>query len=332
MRQLARLFGSLTVAFLLSVVPGFCQYSALCGQTVTSDVVLTETMTCSLRDGLIVGADGITINLNGQTIQCWGAYDVPGCQYVDGPTGINTNGFSNVKIVGPGTIQGFHTGVRIPGGARISVRDVKMDGPSGWAWAQAVRNGATGILIQNTACPTTVIDGNTVLNHQTGVKLETAQCVKLAHNTMQYNSSITGESHGIHAVNSGDLTITVNQVKENGLNIHTYAGGGLFDGGITVEGTLAGVAGSRITQNYVAQNCGDGISTRNAAADNTIANNEARYNNPDMDASRCYGHEQGVVFDLADRNTAPGANKFAKTNDCRTAGPGIPAGVCALDE
>ncbi|MDQ4067209.1 MAG: hypothetical protein M3114_06440, partial [Thermoproteota archaeon] len=41
---------------------------ASCGQVVTQDVTLTSDLNCDSGDGLIVGASGITINLNGYSI------------------------------------------------------------------------------------------------------------------------------------------------------------------------------------------------------------------------------------------------------------------------
>ena len=72
----------------------------LCGATIVEDVKLHHDLTCA-GAGLIVGADGISINLNGHTIAGSGT-DV----------GINVTGRTDVSIRG-GTIRAFAVGVRV---------------------------------------------------------------------------------------------------------------------------------------------------------------------------------------------------------------------------
>lgn len=50
--------------------------SSLCGRTITADLMLTEDLVCD-GTGLIAGADGITIDPGGHTIQGVG----PGAAY-----------------------------------------------------------------------------------------------------------------------------------------------------------------------------------------------------------------------------------------------------------
>jgi len=42
--------------------------SPSCGQVVTTNVVLTANLVCNETDGIIIGADSITVDLNGHTI------------------------------------------------------------------------------------------------------------------------------------------------------------------------------------------------------------------------------------------------------------------------
>jgi parallel beta-helix repeat protein len=72
----------------------------LCGATIVEDLKLRHDLTCT-GPGLIVGADGIRINLNGHTLAGSGT-DV----------GITVTGRSDVSIRG-GTIRGFAAAVRV---------------------------------------------------------------------------------------------------------------------------------------------------------------------------------------------------------------------------
>lgn len=87
-----------------------------CGDTITTDTVLDADIgPCGLPGGLIFGADDITLDLNGHRIFGNGT---------GSGAGIDSNGFSLVKVVGPGTVDHFDAGVVIHGvgsfGAEVS--------------------------------------------------------------------------------------------------------------------------------------------------------------------------------------------------------------------
>ena len=70
-----------------------------CGQTVTAGVRLTADLAGCAGTGLVVGGDGITIDLGGHTIS---GTNAPGGE------GIAVDGHARVRIVN-GTIRGFRT-------------------------------------------------------------------------------------------------------------------------------------------------------------------------------------------------------------------------------
>jgi len=96
------------------------------------------------------------------------------CQkIVGGPTGIPansysgilSNGKSNVRISGPGTVDGFGIGVHLIAGDGLKVQDVTVTGPAQPDAATNQRLIANGIQIVNTTCPSpaenvAIIDGN----------------------------------------------------------------------------------------------------------------------------------------------------------------------------
>src|SRR6185369_3173398 len=73
----------------------------LCGQTITSNTTLTADQSCDAT-GLVVGADGVTIDLNGFTLSG---------DRNPGHFGIDVNGHSRVTIRN-GIIRHFDAGIR----------------------------------------------------------------------------------------------------------------------------------------------------------------------------------------------------------------------------
>jgi parallel beta-helix repeat protein len=78
-----------------------------CGDVITTDTVLDADLTCA-GPGLIIGADNITLDLNGHTLT---GLCTPTC---GGPDGVRVNGHSGVTIMN-GYITGFLFGIRLIG-------------------------------------------------------------------------------------------------------------------------------------------------------------------------------------------------------------------------
>ena len=101
-----------------------------CGGTITTDTVLTHDLTCSGTKGIIIGADGITLDLNGHTITGTAVgfahgIDNAGNQLV---TPATTVGFNDVTIRGPGTIVGFEQGIRALGVSGFTIENLFVTG------------------------------------------------------------------------------------------------------------------------------------------------------------------------------------------------------------
>lgn len=93
------LSGLLTVGMLL--FPGSVSANGLCNTPITSNLTLTANLHCPYGDGLVIGADGITVDLGGFTVSGEG---------VIGTAGIRVYGFQDVGIMN-GTVYGFDIGV-----------------------------------------------------------------------------------------------------------------------------------------------------------------------------------------------------------------------------
>jgi len=97
--------------------------NVICGQTLTESTIVENDLANCPGDGLVAGADGIAIDLDGHTID--------GQTFATG-TGIAISGVDGV-VVGNGAITGFDVGVSIVFGADgTQVRDLRIsDSPTG---------------------------------------------------------------------------------------------------------------------------------------------------------------------------------------------------------
>lgn len=108
-----RLWGAGVLACLVAGAAPGARANDLCGMTIVADVELDHDLICS-GDGLIVGADGITIKLNGHTIAGSGT-----------GVGIVVIGRTDVSIAG-GTIRAFAVGVRLNTSTDIVIKDTEF--------------------------------------------------------------------------------------------------------------------------------------------------------------------------------------------------------------
>ena len=90
--------------------------TAFCGMVVTQSIELRNDLNDCLWDGLVVGADGITIDLNGHTVDGKGI-----------AAGIRNDGYDNVSVKN-GTVIEFDHGVMLnPGTERNIVEDLVLE-------------------------------------------------------------------------------------------------------------------------------------------------------------------------------------------------------------
>jgi len=135
------------------------------GDVVTTDIRLKKDISGN-GDGLIIGADGITIDLGGRTISS------------DDGIGIgihNPDGYSGITIRN-GTIEGFQEGIRSDGGGYLEIRRVTVDGASGFFSLHAAIHVqyADHVLIAD--CKTIV---TTTVNGAEGILLDSVERVEV---------------------------------------------------------------------------------------------------------------------------------------------------------
>jgi parallel beta-helix repeat protein len=212
-----------------------------CGDTVTGKVVLTADLSCPAA-GLVVGADGTRIDLNGFTLT-----GNPGEVGID-----NGGGFGSVTIEN-GRIEEFEEGVSIGGDAqKNSVRDLVVFGSTAdgidlndsdltkITGTLVTANGAAGIQIGDGATGNVVDKSSAIGNAGAGVQIEGSG------NTVK-NSDLTVNTEGI-LVLGNDNTLSGNRV---------YRSSGE---GIRVQGD-----DNRLTKNYATGNVLEGIEVQGGA-------------------------------------------------------------------
>jgi parallel beta-helix repeat protein len=97
---------------------------ASCGQVITRDVILLKDIECP-GVGMIVGTDGITINLNNHRLSLANNTDTSRIPKIE-EIGILVPGKSNITIRGPGVITGFDKAIEFAGSGRGYVLDLKL--------------------------------------------------------------------------------------------------------------------------------------------------------------------------------------------------------------
>ncbi|MFL6485541.1 MAG: NosD domain-containing protein [Nitrososphaera sp.] len=97
---------------------------ASCGQVITTNVTLLKDIEC-MGVGMIVGKDGITINLNNHRLSLANNTDTSRIPEVE-EIGILVPGQKNITIRGPGAITGFDKAIEFAGSGRSYVSDVKL--------------------------------------------------------------------------------------------------------------------------------------------------------------------------------------------------------------
>ncbi len=109
-----------------------------CGDWITSNLTLTSDLTGCPAEGLFIGADNVTINLNGHTISGTGS-----------SAAINVLANKGVRIVGPGTLRHFATGVAAGTGKDHYIGDLIIeDVDTGIYWRDVYQSKIESLYIK----------------------------------------------------------------------------------------------------------------------------------------------------------------------------------------
>jgi hypothetical protein len=146
-------------------VPGAApaQAAIFCGKTVTSDVTLRHDLDDCPGDGLVAGANGVRIDLDGHTIDGQNATDT---------VGVHNPGFDSVVVKGPGRVTQFDDGISYQStvGGRIrgvSVRSayspgVNLQSGNGTKLIRSSIRGSEGYGVSVVHCVECEVVGNVI--------------------------------------------------------------------------------------------------------------------------------------------------------------------------
>jgi parallel beta-helix repeat protein len=159
--------------------------SLSCGQVIKQSVKLTANLDCK-TDGLIVGADGITIDLNGFTL------NGPGDK--SSKVGVMFADNDGVTVQGPGTIENFQAGALFSGGEDNKISKVTFMNNE--------------IAIFETGAKNTAIEDNSIFDNSIGVAAHSSSGSSLTTNLFK-----TNDLAGVTLVNSANNELSANTIQ-----------------------------------------------------------------------------------------------------------------------
>ena len=173
--------------------------SDLCGTTIMADLILNQSFRCA-DEGLTVGANNISVHLNGHTISGSSS-----------GVGISLTGRSGVRIKGPGIITAFRTGILVVDSLDIEIDDVSaLENGVPRPPTDALATLHDGILVINSH--RVQLEGNVASrNGDDGISLVSSSQSELRTNTSEDNGH-----NGLRLDASDHNRIRLNRVLSNG--------------------------------------------------------------------------------------------------------------------
>lgn len=300
-----------------------------CGAVITVDTTLDSDVGPCPETGLVIGADGVTLDLRGHRVFGDGDGDGPGI-LIGGRQGV---------VVTKGAVQLFGTGVAIVGGSGNTVSKVEAtDNVGGGDFGEGILvdsssdnvlsknvardNGPyAGITLLGGASGNTIdknlVESNDVLSSPTGPQQDDGiRLENFANNNSITKNNVYG--NGLDGIalfaDTFDNVVEKNDVRRNGAHDQVHRQGD----GIAVFNRATG---NVIEKNSVFDNGANGIflrgpvgpggsipgATRNQVLDNHTGNNgpipgpggpryDLRDNNPGCDANRWFGNTYLTAF------------------------------------
>jgi parallel beta-helix repeat protein len=241
-----------------------------CGDTLTHSVKLTADLTNCPGDGLVIGADGITVDLNGHTIDGTVTQTTDCDVFPGGAGGINAGTYDGLTIK-DGTIQQFANGF-VAGGDTDGMADSTLRGLTVRDNRFAGIELGSGLPLNN---DNRIVDNDVYGNGcRTGIALTQANGNLIAGNRIHDNNdgvviccgdrNVVRENVAAHNTDAGievccgsnDTVVEHNEVLDNA------------DNGIIV---LFGATGTSVRENHAARN-GNDIAIFEASG-NTVSRN-----------------------------------------------------------
>jgi large repetitive protein len=264
---------ALAAALAVSAAPASATSATIvqCGQTLTHSVKLANDLTNCPGNGLVIGASGITVDLNGHTIDGV-ATQIEDCDVrPSGPAGINNEGGYDGLTIRDGTLRqfanGFNAGSDTAGMAdsrlvNLVARDNSFNG---------LAMGSRGELTN---------DNKVVGNTATGNGCGSGIVVNSGHGNLVSGNRATGNGAGVLVCCSRGTTVVGNVVASNkfdGITVCCDAADNLIAGNEVRDNTNNGIVvifgahDTTVRANHVSGN-GDNITVADGPGNKVIAN------------------------------------------------------------
>jgi parallel beta-helix repeat protein len=296
---------------------------ASCGQVVTQDVTLTSDLNCDSGDGLIVGASGITINLNGYSITGPNG----GGQEAVNPTG--SQGAANPTSADSDDGNG---GQQEEEEEAVNPTSADSDDENGGQQEEAAATEEEEPEIR----PVTTRQNTADYDGSSGILVANADNVAIAG-----LGEISGFSRGVTFLGSSGGAVTDIQLANNDIGAVVASSEGteisrntITNNGIAVvsDGSNGGVTAF----NQIVANVEQGIllvgSSDNVVAANNMYGNggsgiflDPMSQRNHLDYNTVFGHEAADLNNADGMPTNVNQNSFGDNNNCGTS---LPGGLC----
>jgi parallel beta-helix repeat protein len=278
-----------------------------CGQTLTASIRLARSLVGCPGNGLVIGADNITVDLAGHSISGVNAA---------GSEGIADDGHRGVRIQN-GTIANFFlNGVGLRGAPRSVVRNVTIR----TIGAGGVENETSaGVLVKDS--PNTVVTASTVRNDVVAFQSDGVDVLSSAGTTVSGNRVADNAWNGMFVLDSPGSRVIGNALDGNqnqGIEVNLGSDGTLLAGnhaGNNVSNGLVvgAISGARIEGNTLTGNGESGLFMFDL-------------HNSRVSANRASGNEVGI--DLEGGQNGSSGNRIVNNNTSRnTAGLVVAGGA-----
>jgi parallel beta-helix repeat protein len=261
--------GAALLGFALFATPSEASHVS-CGETITQDRTLDSDLQNCPGAGVVIGASGITLNLNGHTIDGTVPHGACGTLY-----GVDNSAGHDDVTVKDGTVKQFDDGIELIGASENRLSGLNVRG-----------NNCDGVFISDGAHRNVVVNNRVSRNDFRGIVVRDSNRNRIARNALSAN-----DHAGVAVFRSLRTQIERNSVAGNGRSQGGRAEFGvelvtssnsLIRANTVVRHSQAGVVlfelskRNRIERNSVRRYGGDGIilidrSNENAITENTVA-------------------------------------------------------------
>jgi parallel beta-helix repeat protein len=287
MRRVSLAILALAVAGCLVFSEGQASASPVdCGDTITADTKLHRDLVNCPNNGIVIGANNITLDLNGHRIDGDGAVCPPDQEVCD--SGVDNSAGHNGVTVDGGSVREFPVGVFVLGARDNRLRDLSSSG-----------NLDFGVVIGEST-DSRIKKSSFANNGTSGIVLFDA-----SDNRIKRNAATRNGHASVFLIGSDHNRIEKNVLDRNGdgIEVHESARNHFRKNWISHSQGPAidladGATHNRVTKNRITAN-GDGITTfearRNRISRNTITGT-GFFGDPDSGGF-------GILLDGADHNT-----------------------------